>query len=121
MTEQNDYTARRIPALMERRLSDPHRTDQHDKDHTTRATARLPGLDIEIVHRRSASAEQISVHMQAMPSFEAFGCSFQNVNPFAFWAAAAQLMWLPFLPWLGTTRALMPPRLDEAPPTSPEA
>jgi hypothetical protein len=105
---------------MERRLSDPHRTDQHDKDDTTRATARLPGLDIEIVHRRSASAEQISVHMQATPSFEAFGRSFQNVNPFAFWAAAAQLMWLPFLPWLGTTRALMP-RLDEAPPTSPEA
>ena len=120
MTEQNDYTDRRIPTLMERRLSDPHRTDQHDKDDTTRATARLPGLDIEIVHRRSASAEQISVHMQAMPSFEAFGRSFQNVNPFAFWAAAAQLMWLPFLPWLGTTRALMP-RLDEAPPTSPEA
>ena len=36
MTEQNDYTDRRIPALMERRLSDPHRTDQHDFDYHDR-------------------------------------------------------------------------------------
>jgi hypothetical protein len=41
----------------------------------TRATAHLPGLDIEIVHRRSpgGEAEQISINMQAVPSFEAFG------------------------------------------------
>jgi hypothetical protein len=98
--------------------------DQRSEDDTTRATAQLPGLDIEIVHRRGANAEQISVHVQAMPSFEAFGRFLENTNPFAFWTQAAQLMWLPFLslygPWLGATRALMPPRrLDEAPPTSP--
>lgn len=97
-------------------------SDQHSEDDTTRATARLPGLDIEITHRRTPNAEHISVHMQAMPSFEAFGRFFENANPFAFWAQAAQLMWMPFLPWLGATRALNPPRtLDEAPPTSPEA
>ena len=99
-------------------------SDQHNEDDTTRATARLPGLDIEIVHRRAPHAEQISVHLQAMPSFEAFGHFLEN-NPFAFWAEAAQLMWLPLLslyaPWLGGSRALAAPRrVDEAPPTSPE-
>ncbi len=99
--------------------------DRHSEDDTTRANARLPGLDIEIVHRRAANAEQISVHMEATPSFDAFGRFFENANPFAYWAQAAQLMWVPFLswyaPWLGTARALTPPRtVDEAPPTSPD-
>lgn len=102
-------------------MSDQPLPDQHGDDETTRATARLPGLDIEILHRRSPGAEQISVHMQAMPSFAAFGRFLENTNPFAFWAEAAQLMWLPFLPWLGAAQALLPPKVDEAPPTSPEA
>jgi hypothetical protein len=99
----------------------------HSEDDTTRATAQLPGLDIEIVHRRAGDAEQISVHLQAMPSFEAFGRLFENANPFALWAEAAQLMWLPWLalgpmnPWLGASRSLAAPRkVDEAPPTIPE-
>jgi hypothetical protein len=99
--------------------------DQRSEDDTTRAAARLPGLDIEIVHRRAANAERISVHVQAMPSFDAFGRFFENANPFAYWAQAAQMMWMPFLslyaPWLGAARALTPPRtVDEAPPTSPD-
>jgi hypothetical protein len=106
-------------------VSDQPFSDQHGDDDTTRATARLPGFDIEILHRRSPGAEQISVHLQAMPSFDAFGRFFESANPFAFWSEAARLMWLPFLalysPWLGTSRALMPPKVDEAPPTSPEA
>ena len=50
-------------------------SDQKVEGNTTRATARLPGLDIEIIHRRSFNdeAEQISINLQAMPSFEAFG------------------------------------------------
>lgn len=100
--------------------------NQHNDADTTRATARLPGLDIEIVHRRAANAEQISVQLQAMPSFEAFGRFLESANPFAFWAEATQLMWLPWLslygPWLGGSRTLASPRrVDEAPPTSPEA
>jgi hypothetical protein len=65
----------------------------------TRATAHLPGLDIEIVHRRSpgGEAEQISINMQAVPSFEAFGRFVEAANPFAFWAQAVQLMWSPWL------------------------
>ena len=39
-----------------------------------RATTRLAGLDIEIVHRRSPEGdrEEVSINLQAVPSFEAF-------------------------------------------------
>ena len=94
--------------------------NQSSDDDATRAVARLPGLEIEVVHRRSADAEQIAIHLQAMPSFEAFGRYLETANPFAFWAEAARLAWLPFLPWLSATRALLPPDAGETPPTVPE-
>jgi hypothetical protein len=55
---------------------------------TTRATARLPAVDIEIMHRRAVEghAEQISINLRAVPSFEAFGRALEAANPFAFWA-----------------------------------
>jgi hypothetical protein len=70
-----------------------------------RATAHLPGLDIEIVRRRAANgdAEQISINLRAAPSFEAFGRALETANPFAFWVQSAQFAWLP---WLQTARAL---------------
>jgi hypothetical protein len=73
----------------------------------TRATARLPGLDIEITHRRSPSgdAEQISINLQAVPSFEAFGRFVESANAFAFWAKAMQMAWLP---WLAAAQAVLP-------------
>lgn len=76
---------------------------------STRATARFPGLEIEIAHSRSPSgdAEQISINLQAVPSFEAFGQFLQSANPFAFWIQAAQLAWFP---WLGGAGALLLPR-----------
>jgi hypothetical protein len=91
--------------------------DQQIEDHSTRATARLPGFEIEIVHRRSpsAEAEQISINLKAVPSFEAFGRYLETANPFAFWAQAAQLAWLP---WLEAARALMPPRSVPPEPNS---
>lgn len=111
-------------------MSDQHRSeeplpDPHRDDDATRALAHLPGLDIEIRHRRSADAEQISIHLQAMPSFEAFGRFIEAGNPFALWAQAARLMRLPLLPWfnpwLGAARALTPPQhVTDAPPTLPE-
>jgi hypothetical protein len=74
--------------------------NQQIDDHTTRATARLPGLEIEIVHRKSpaANAEQISINMKAVPSFEAFGRFLKTANPFAFWAQD---------PWLGAASAML--------------
>ena len=55
---------------------------QRMENNTTRATARLPGLDIEIIHRRSLNdeAEQLSINLQAMPSFEAFGRYLETTN-----------------------------------------
>ena len=79
------------------------RGSQPSEGHATRATARLPGLNIEVVHRQSPAgdAEQISIHLQAMPSFEAFGRFLGEASPFAFWAEATRLAWLP---WLEATR-----------------
>jgi hypothetical protein len=52
----------------------------------TKASVRLPGLNIEIVHHQSpdGDSEQISISLQAVPSFEAFGRFLEAANPFAF-------------------------------------
>jgi hypothetical protein len=70
------------------------------------ATARLPGLDIEVVHRRlpGGDREEISIKLQAVPSFEAFGRFLEAANPFVFWAEATRLT------WLEAARTLMPSR-----------
>jgi hypothetical protein len=91
-------------------------TELYDDDDGTRAVAHLPGLDIAIEHRRSptADAEMISIHLRAVPSFEAFGRSLEAANPMAFWMKAMQMMWMP---WLGVFHALAPPeRADTALP-----
>jgi hypothetical protein len=80
-------------AKMERPLP-----DQEIDDHTTNAMAHLPGLEIEIVHRKSpAGADQISINLEAVPSFEAFGRFLETANPFVLWAQAAQMAWFPRL------------------------
>ena len=68
-----------------------------------KAIAHLPGLDIEISHRQSPDglAEQISINLRAVPSFEAFAHAFEALNPFTFWAEAARLAWLPWLEAIG--------------------
>jgi hypothetical protein len=91
-------------------------SDQRVEDNTTRTTARLPGLHIEIIHRRSLNdeAEQISINLQAMPSFEAFGRFLETASPFAFWAQAVQMAWLP---WLNAARsATLPRSIASTPP-----
>jgi hypothetical protein len=81
-------------------------SNQHDSP--LRATAHLPGLKIDILHHRSADgdAEQISINLQAVPSFETFSRHLESVNPFMFWAQLAQMAWLP---WLQATRTGMLP------------
>jgi hypothetical protein len=90
---------------------------------STTATAHLPGLDIEIVHRQSPDglAEMVSINLKAVPSFEAFARSMNMFNPFAFWAEAMRLAWLP---WVEATRAMMAaeslsPSLPKAKPELP--
>jgi hypothetical protein len=78
-----------------------------------RATAQLPGLGIEIRHRRSpdGDAEQIMIHLQATPSFDAVGSWLKLANPFLFWAEATRLTWESW------SRAMLPAR--DAPPALP--
>jgi hypothetical protein len=82
-------------------------TGQSEVDVTT-ATAHLPGLTIEIVHHRppGADREEISIKLQAVPSFEAYGRFLEAANPFVFWAEATRLTWFC---WLEAARAVMLP------------
>ena len=77
---------------------------------TSRATAHLPGLDIEITHRRAAEgdAEHISINLKAVPSFDEFARAFGfgAVNPFALWMRGVQLAWLP---WIEASRTMALP------------
>jgi hypothetical protein len=65
---------------------------------TTKATARLPNLHVEIGHWRSpgGDSEQISITLQAVPSFAEFGRFLEAANPFALWAQALRLAWFPW-------------------------
>jgi hypothetical protein len=49
---------------------------------------------------------EMSINLRATPSFEALGRAFETANPFAFWAQAAQLMWMP---WLLAAQTMMLP------------
>jgi hypothetical protein len=84
----------------------------------TRATARLPGLDIEIVHQMSpdGSAEHISINLLGVPSFKAFGRFLEAANPLAFWMRAAQMAWAPWI-GLGAAHAALLPQMARVLPT----
>ena len=81
----------------------------------TKATAHLPGLDIEIVHQQSANRdwEQLTISLRAMPSFEVLGQRLPTADPFTLWLQAARLMWMP---WLFAAQTMM---LPHAPPRMP--
>ena len=71
------------------------------RDHDeTRATARLPHLDIELLHRRrrDGDAEMIAVTLRGVPSLDAFGRLLEAANPFLFWLRWIEAAWAP---WLG--------------------
>ena len=74
----------------------------------TRAIARLPHLDVEIVHRRlpESDAEQLAISLRASPSFEAFARHFDAqtalwpwlaLNPWRSWQRWMQAVWQPWL------------------------
>jgi hypothetical protein len=78
----------------------PDRTSSQENEvEATKASAQLPGLDIDIIRRQSPTGdwEQVSINLRATPSFEALGRSFETTDPFTLWAQAARLMWMPWL------------------------
>jgi hypothetical protein len=90
--------------------------NRENKIDATRASAHLPGLDIDILHRQSPNGdwEQISINLRATPSFESLGHVFRAADPLTLWMQAARLMWMP---WLLTAQAMMLP--DDRPRTLP--
>src|SRR5882672_5876212 len=85
----------------------PERTYSRESEiDATRASARLPGLDIDIIHRQSPNGdwEQMSINLRATPSFDALGSLFEAANPFTFWVHATRFMWMP---WLLTAQTMM--------------
>jgi len=97
----------------------PERTYSRESEiDATRASARLPGLDIDIIHRQSPNGdwEQMSINLRATPSFDALGSLLEAANPFTFWVQATRFMWMP---WLLTAQTMMLPA--DRPRTLPSA
>lgn len=75
----------------------------------TRAYARLPGLDIAVLHRgaHGDDGEQVMIALRAAPSFAALGHPFGAAHPFLLWAHLAQAAWASWLNCLAA--ASVPP------------
>jgi hypothetical protein len=84
---------------METGLMSQGTDSQASEIEATKASAHLPGLDIDVIHRQSPGGdwEQVSINLRAAPSFEALGRSFDMADPFTLWTQAARLMWMPWL------------------------
>ena len=61
----------------------------------TRAFARLPGLDIAVLHRdaRGEDGEQVFIALKASPSFGALARPMGAADPFLLWMRLMQLGW----------------------------
>ena len=89
----------------------------NDLDETI-ARARLPNLDIDIVHRRSRTGEMeaLSITLQATPSFKRLGHVLDAASPLQFWASIAESMWMPWLKLLDAACSM--PALASRPATT---
>jgi hypothetical protein len=61
----------------------------------TWATARLPHVDVNILHRRAweGGAEQLLVTVRAVPSTEVFRRVLEISNPFVVWTRMMEAAW----------------------------
>ena len=83
-----------------------------DRDET-QVVARLPQLDLVLVHRRPQGGdggEQMVIALRAAPSFDAFGRLLAAANPLLFWMRLTQAVCSPWLDGLGAA-ATPPPRV----------
>ena len=64
-----------------------------------RATARLHGLDVDVLHRRAwdGSAEQLEVTVRTVPPLEALGRLVELSNPLLVWTRMMQAAWSPWM------------------------
>lgn len=78
-----------------------------------RAVARLPGIDIDILHRKSDDivGEEMLIRVRAMPSFDAALGAFEMANPFLMWSRMVQAAWEP---WLNLVRPRSARRLGRS-------
>ncbi len=87
----------------------------------TWATARLPSVDVNILHRRpwQGGAEQLLVTVQAVPPAEALSRWLELSNPLVVWTRAMQAAWAPWTDVLAgaskSPSALGWPRPDNRP------
>ncbi len=91
----------------------PDPTDRSPSDwDETRATARLPNLDIEILHRRAweGDGEQLQVTLTGTPSLEAAGRMLELANPMLLWMRMAEAAWAPWLALMSPVSARLPKR-----------
>ncbi len=74
----------------------------------TRAFARLPGLDIAVLHRgaRGGEGEQVVIALRTAPPFAALGRPTPAVDPLLLWMGLAQAAWAS---WLGCLAAAATP------------
>ncbi len=70
----------------------------------TRAFARLPGLDIAIVHCAASGnrGEQVMIALRAMPYPEALEQLTEAADPLLFWSRLTHAMWASWLGCLAT-------------------
>jgi hypothetical protein len=81
----------------------------HCHPEETRAYARLPGLDIAVLHRgaHGGSGEQVMIALRAVPSFAALGHpAWGAADPLVLWMRLGQAMWAS---WLGCLAAATTP------------
>ena len=76
----------------------------------TWATARLPSVDVNILHRRpwEGGAEQLLVTVQAVSPAEAFSRWLEMSNPLVVWTRVMQAAWAP---WMGALAGSSKPPL----------
>ena len=75
----------------------------------TWATARLPSLDVDLLHRRAwdGAAEQLLVTVRAVPAVEAFRRMLEMSNPLVVWTRMMDAAWSA---WMGGPAAALSKR-----------
>ena len=78
----------------------------------TKAVARLPNLDIEILHRRPLQGDEevLTITLRATPSFDSVFSFLEAANPAAFWMRAFETAWSPWLQLTAPQRRLGGPK-----------